>query len=517
MKRMAGVRQRKRNLLGDVEFIAHKAVNSTLSNQFMKTVKENTNTLSAFLGCNRMQAVLFSIICNLNCNNKAVSIEQVADWTECSSIMISGYIDELETLRRKKILRKEATDKKTDSINLVSAINFSVNPSVFEALRKGTPITVQKNRITDNYDLVRTMARLIKQCSDEEITFKEMWRDIAKIESEYSDMELLTELRKMIRDKKERLLYFSLCDEYYNGNLNCDLIPLIRLITPDKREQLRLRLQFSKENSQLSTGGFIKIKRQFFSDEKEINLTDKAVDILIKDFKKIKISIKEEKATDIIVGREIKEKALFFTREEREKHDFLTKLLMHDNHKALTRRLDKSGMKTGVAVLFYGPPGTGKTESVLQLARQTKRDLLQVNISETKSKWFGESEKRIKEVFDRYRKLSEESEIIPILFFNEADGIFSTRKQIGESSVDQTENAIQNIILQEMEDLKGILIATTNMTQNFDKAFDRRFLYKIQFDKPSTEARAHIWKDKIPSLTDAAANQFAETHDLSGG
>ena len=68
-----------------------------------------------------------------------------------------------------------------------------------------------------------------------------------------------------------------------------------------------------------------------------------------------------------------------------------------------------------------------------------------------------------------------------------------------------------------MEDLKGILIATTNMTLNFDKAFDRRFLYKIHFEKPTPEARSHIWKDKIPLLTDAATFQFAETHDLSGG
>jgi SpoVK/Ycf46/Vps4 family AAA+-type ATPase len=190
---------------------------------------------------------------------------------------------------------------------------------------------------------------------------------------------------------------------------------------------------------------------------------------------------------------------------------------MPNHYKGLTNRLGKCGMKTGIAVLFYGPPGTGKTESVFQIARQAGRDLLQVTISETKSKWFGESERKIKEVFDRYRKLVEDSEIIPILFFNEADGIFGSRKQTGDSSVDQTENAIQNIILQEMEDLKGIMIATTNMTQNFDKAFDRRFLYKIHFEKPTPEARSHIWKDKISSLTDAAALQFAETHNLSGG
>jgi SpoVK/Ycf46/Vps4 family AAA+-type ATPase len=72
-------------------------------------------------------------------------------------------------------------------------------------------------------------------------------------------------------------------------------------------------------------------------------------------------------------------------------------------------------------------------------------------------------------------------------------------KSIGSGNVDQTENAIQNIILEEMENLDGILIATTNLTENLDKAFERRFLFKIRFDKPTLEAKTNIWKDKIPA------------------
>jgi SpoVK/Ycf46/Vps4 family AAA+-type ATPase len=263
--------------------------------------------------------------------------------------------------------------------------------------------------------------------------------------------------------------------------------------------------------------GLINIREGFFRSEKEIRLTDKAIEMLTKYDKELITCTKETKSSDVILAKDIIEKSLFFTTEEHEKHSFLTQLLMPDSFKGLTKRLGKCGMKTGIAVLFYGPPGTGKTESAYQIARQTGRSLFQVTISETKSKWFGESERKIKEVFDHYRKLVDDSEIVPILFFNEADGIFGSRKQIGNSSVDQTENSIQNIILQEMEDLKGILIATTNMTQNFDKAFDRRFLYKIHFDKPTPESRSYIWKNKIPSLTDVAALQLAENHDLSGG
>jgi SpoVK/Ycf46/Vps4 family AAA+-type ATPase len=131
--------------------------------------------------------------------------------------------------------------------------------------------------------------------------------------------------------------------------------------------------------------------------------------------------------------------------------------------------------------------------------------------------WFGESEKLIKGIFDKYRRIVDRSKVTPILLFNEADGIFSSRKQLGNSAVDQTENAIQNIILQEMEDLNGILIATTNLTQNLDKAFERRFLYKICFDKPTVNARFHIWKDKMPTLSERETSTLSEMFNLSGG
>jgi SpoVK/Ycf46/Vps4 family AAA+-type ATPase len=168
-------------------------------------------------------------------------------------------------------------------------------------------------------------------------------------------------------------------------------------------------------------------------------------------------------------------------------------------------------------VIFYGAPGTGKTETVYQIARQTRRDFFSVNISETKSMWFGESEKLIKSIFDRYNTLVKRSTIAPILLFNEADAVFGKRKEALTQSVDQTENAIQNIILQELETLEGIMIATTNLTQNLDPAFERRFLYKVEFKKPSIETKQAIWQTLIPSLHPETAAELAAGYDFSGG
>lgn len=86
-----------------------------------------------------------------------------------------------------------------------------------------------------------------------------------------------------------------------------------------------------------------------------------------------------------------------------------------------------------------------------------------------------------------------------------------------ERAVEKMENSIQNIILQEIEQLDGILIATTNLAENMDKAFERRFLYKIQFEKPDLNCRTQIWQAMIPPLNDADASYLAGKYDFSGG
>jgi len=76
---------------------------------------------------------------------------------------------------------------------------------------------------------------------------------------------------------------------------------------------------------------------------------------------------------------------------------------------------------------------------------------------------------------------------------------------------------MQNIILQEMETLEGILIATTNLTENLDAAFERRFLYKIKFESPDVDARKHIWHTMIPELTNEEVEKVANSYEFSGG
>jgi len=210
-------------------------------------------------------------------------------------------------------------------------------------------------------------------------------------------------------------------------------------------------------------------------------------------------------------------KQLFYTPRVQSQIDRLGELLQPEKFTQVTERLSENGMRKGFACLFYGSPGTGKTETVNQLARLTGRDVMVVDVTQIKSCWVGESEQNIKGLFDRYRALVKKNEVAPILLFNEADAVLGIRQEGAQRAVDKMENSIQNIILQEMETLEGIMIATTNLTCNLDKAFERRFIYKIEFERPTLEAKTQIWKSMIPSLSDEFATSLAKDYDLSGG
>ncbi|MFW5663914.1 MAG: AAA family ATPase, partial [bacterium] len=125
--------------------------------------------------------------------------------------------------------------------------------------------------------------------------------------------------------------------------------------------------------------------------------------------------------------------------------------------------------------------------------------------------------KVIKRIFTDYRSYASQCKRMPILLFNEADAIISKRKDSASSNVAQTENAIQNIILDELENFEGIFMATTNLMSNMDKAFDRRFLFKVEFDKPGTAVKARIWQNKLPVLSEEQCTALAGEFDFTGG
>ncbi len=251
-------------------------------------------------------------------------------------------------------------------------------------------------------------------------------------------------------------------------------------------------------------------------DSSSWHMTDQTKENLLSDTEYIQIKDKK-KPSGLLESTTIKSKQLFYNSQVTKQVLDLQSILSKERFQEVQDRLTEKGMRKGFACIFYGAPGTGKTETVLQLARQTGRDIMQVDMSKLRNAYVGESEKRVKAVFDKYRSLCKDCDLVPILLFNEADAILGKRNKDAVKAIDKMENAIQNIILQELENLDGIMIATTNLTNNLDDAFERRFLYKIEFPKPTPSESKHIWQTMLPQLSDDNALLLAKRFAFSGG
>ena len=263
------------------------------------------------------------------------------------------------------------------------------------------------------------------------------------------------------------------------------------------------------------------LKRDNLFQRDVFALSEKARKMFLSEYELPKRELKEQNIANatLIHCKSIQPKTLFYCAEDQGQIDTLKGLLEDKQLKDIRKRLEAVNMRKGFNCLFYGLPGTGKTETTLQLARLTGRDIMQVDISSIRDKWYGETEKIVRGIFDSYAQLVKNSKRIPILLINEADALLSVRTGIGGNnpSIDKTENAIQNILLEAMENIDGIMIATTNLTCNLDSAFDRRFLYKVEFHQPSIEAKTNIWRSFLPKLNLDDAKELARSFDFSGG
>jgi SpoVK/Ycf46/Vps4 family AAA+-type ATPase len=199
--------------------------------------------------------------------------------------------------------------------------------------------------------------------------------------------------------------------------------------------------------------------------------------------------------------------------------------LLKQMDKKVAKRLTEWGIRPkgrsiDARIIFYGPPGTGKTMTALSLAKSLKRQVLSFDCSKILSMYVGESEKNVRKIFDTFEELAKKSKSEPILLLNEADQFLSSRSTGPAASADKMHNQMQNIFLERIERFEGILIATTNLIENLDTAFSRRFDYKIAFKRPDRAQRLELWRKMLPPNAPYADDFDIEklaAFDLTGG
>ncbi len=253
------------------------------------------------------------------------------------------------------------------------------------------------------------------------------------------------------------------------------------------------------------------------NDQLELDVTDLGIEKLLPELdSSIISSLLDCKIITIPHKKpsEIESVKLIFDESTKAKLRPIQKSLNPNIREKIKEKLGKGQL--GLTTLLYGYPGTGKTEFCYQMAKEFNLPIFEINVAQIQNKWVGESEKNARKVFDQYKKLRKQAQKECILLFNEADALLGKRINV-TSSVDAMNNSVKNIFLEEMERFEGILFATTNLTENLDLAFERRFLFKVFFEKPDSQSSAKIWKLYFPALNISECSTLAKKFNFSPG
>ena len=460
-----------------------------------------------------IQACLFAIILEKSGDDLA-STKDLMSTLSISKIRILGLKKEFDELTKKKLI--VARTRRSGSVG------YRVSQSVVTAIQDNVPIEPEQLSGLSTRAIFSKLHSIFADVaggnSTSGIALQEIC-DIMNSNSENPFVQTCTEHGfQNLNDSDETLLMFYMLHRNVSFGDNDFSVDEFKKVLDDPFGfNDNLYDLICNGESNLQKRGLMEFKCENGLENREgLQVPESVLNEILADLggvaSKPKAAIPKD---ELVAHSSIKSKMMFYNDEEGEQVDRLTELLMPEKFTQIQERLKQKGYRPGVCALFYGAPGVGKTETVMQIAKATGRDIFMVDMA-IKSKWIGESEKNLKQLFKTYRTLVRESDVAPILLFNEADAIFG--KRVTEETVsEKLNNTLQNILLQEMESLEGILIATTNMTESFDKAFERRFLYKVLFKTPSVGVKAKIWKSMVEDITERDAERLASEYSFTGG
>ena len=505
------IKSRKKNqqkpvptLLQAIEKVVELAEDSKMSDEFMLKAAPEISLLAEGFGITERQAVLFCVCMEKGPNR--VDYDDLASFLDLNKIGVLSYASDIDALVRRRLLKFRDVKDEDD---------FDIPSVVIRSLKHNEVYQLPQRKGLDCAAMFELLDQWFEDLDDDAISPHALCEELQQLFEDNPQVGFVKHLKAYYLSDEDEMMVAYFAHRLVNRDDDDIRFRDIEDLYDNKADFTNAKGKLRSGEHKLQNKKLIEHKSvDGLADVTRYKMTETAKRELLAE---MKINEAEEKLADMLDASKLTEKQLFFPKDIQRQVEELGSFLQPENYQKIQERMKEKGFRYGFACLFYGSPGTGKTETVYQLAKKTGRNIMVVDVPQLKSMWVGQSEKNVKALFDRYREQVKRAKLTPILLFNEADAIIGKRKNGAENAVDKMENSLQNIILQEMEQLDGIMIATTNLQQNMDKAFERRFLYKIKFDKPTEEARASIWHSMIPDLSDLNVHTLASKYDFSGG
>jgi AAA+ superfamily predicted ATPase len=524
--------------------------------EFLEIKDVAQSTIFQHLKCEKEEAELIQYICK--CYVKGMEDVSVLDMLQTLySTEEYKYLKKLPLVKRLLelgwILQVSFGQVKAHESTQVELINTSVTPSIslLRLLEEGSleiflpevkPYTDHLEYLQDQFDLVtllHNIATYKQSFTDNALSIGRLKNKLTLLTTRIEERVKITKdpidleefFKEKAFDEKEKRIFLALLKEEYSGGDGQfrDMNTLIELISFDEYEKIKNRALL-EDGAKLVTEGIIdyeEILNMFGGVSRSFYIEEEILQRIIHPHKKKRVA-------KLKLNELVEEQELF---EYVSTHTTLDDVVLHPTTKELlnnvVKQVDKEvfaklkawGLKDrrkniDARIIFYGPAGTGKTMTALSLAKTLKRPILSFDCSKILSMYVGESEKNVRKIFDDFKELSKKAKVDPILLLNEADQFLSSRSQGTGSSADKMHNQMQNIFLEQIEKFEGILVATTNLLDTIDKAFSRRFNYKVEFKKPDLKQRVRLWQFMLPESADYDEGFDVEVlakYELTGG
>ena len=502
---------------------------------FLQTKEMKESQIFSHLKCSDTEAIMLQYLANkyIQGQDEVLVLELLQDLYDEKNYLYLHHLSEVKLLLELGWLTQQSfTPVKVSEVTPLEILNTAVglSPSFLKLLQDATleselpdikPYLDHLEYLQDQFfriELYQKMSSIRQNVHEHSLGIDRVQKKLHLLEKRIQERVEQTS-QKLVLDKffkqkkmdvKEQIIFIALLREEYSATDATlrEMNALIELISLDEYERIKNR-SLLEDGSNLINAGIIDYEEMlnpFGGISRAFYIVDEVLQSIIH-------PNKNKKVRRLKLGALIEEQDIFELVEPEtsledvvlnKKTESTLQNLMKQVDKEVVERLVEWGIKdkkSGIdaRIIFYGHAGTGKTMTAYSLAKSLKRQVLAFDCSKILSMYVGESEKNVRKIFDTFYDLCEKTKTEPILLLNEADQFLGARSSGINSGSEQMHNQMQNIFLEQIENFKGMLIATTNLLENIDKAFSRRFNYKIEFKKPNELQRVELWKKMLPA------------------
>jgi len=506
-----------KSLLTSIQKLSSSIKGQVLSDQLINELVMDSQPLMEFYDLTHFQALVFSVYLEAKLKDRDIDLEKMVEIFGKKLSMLAEVNIAIEELSSKKLVyhkRQEYRNRiKDDHNNIICVVDKAA-----AALMKGDKSLMETTKVDNFFSLLTQIRELIVKRIELIISTEDLCDEmigLLNLNKDFPEVEWLLSYPDI--SKYDLAILINICIEHIEGQEEVNIDKMIKETFSEIQDRVRYSRNIKDKKCPLYLNDLVTNSEDEFSFLNFVRLSSHSMEVLLGGYKETITKVVKPKLCRVYKAEKIKKETLFYNDIERKQIETISKALDEENYQKLSEKLKSKGLKTGINILLYGAAGAGKTSTVMQWASQTGRDIFFLDISGVQSKFVGEAEKQLQSVWTSYRECRKTMNKAAILLFNEADGVLGTRMN-AESSASKSYNTLQNIMLQNMEDFEdGIFIATTNLASHLDPAFERRFLYKVEYKKPDSHVRKQILTNVFTEISSDTLDKINETCMLTGG